>query len=1032
MELDFVKNELEILAFWEDNKCFEKLRDKNKNGKPFRFLDGPITANNPMGIHHAWGRSIKDIALRYKAMNGFYSHYRNGFDTQGLWVEVEVEKELNFKDKKDIERFGMENFTKKCVERIQKYSGIITTQSKRLGQWMDWGNSYFTHTDSNIVSIWHFLKVCSNNGWIEQSHRPLPWCPRCGTSLSEHEMSGSHKNITHTAVYAKLPVIGQSYDILVWTTTPWTLTANVALAVNPDFEYAIVEVEDSDRPFVLAKNALSIIDRGRKVLGFIKGSELIGLEYETFLPDLSVQKDLCHRIVAWDEVESNEGSGVVHIAPGCGSEDFELGKSEGLVEICPIDESGRFSEHYGFLSGRATTEATPLIFDDLCKQGKLYKTHEYNHSYPVCWRCKTEVLFRLVSSWIIKTDDIKPELIKASESVIWDPAFAGKRMQDWLIHMGDWNISRKRFYGLPLPFYLCDKCEHLTVIGSREELRKLGGDKVDALPELHRPWIDCIAIECPKCGASVNRIPDVGDVWLDAGITPFSTLGYFSNHDEWEKWFPVEWVVEMKEQIRLWFYSLLFMSVTLTGKAPYERVIAHGGVVQEDGTKFHKSGFMIRFDEAAEKVGADAVRYLYAGANISSDVRFGYNLCDDARRKLLGLWNIYTFFITYAEIDKPKITSELSHDLMDEWLDNRCKNFVETARKCYEEYNTAKLTREFEMCVDDISNWYVRLCRRRFWKHKMDGDKQLAYNALYFAIKRLCQIMAPVVPFITEYIWVNMIRKYGEAEISVHLSDFPEFQSYNMLILEQVKYVRDVIASGMKLRNENHIKVRQPLSSLYIDTEIKELCANFLQAIKDELNVKEVVFIDDWDALRNEAIKLDFKAAGRILKENLSLVKDAIDSLEPSQMDDLVNVFKLNGEIEIKGHVLTQKTVRITKVDKPEIKIISDKIPLAFCVTMTTQLRREGCYRELLRHCQVLRKEAGFNVADKVTLEIYSDNEYMMSIIKENIINIEKEALATITMPDKVIVKKEIEVNGNAVSLMIGSENFHITKRYVI
>jgi isoleucyl-tRNA synthetase len=657
---NFIENEHEILKFCEENQSFDKLMTKNKNGIPYRFLDGPMTANNAMGIHHAWGRSIKDIFLRYKAMNGYSCHYRNGFDTQGLWVEVEVEKELGFKDKRDIEAYGMANFTNKCLERINKYSKIITGQSKRLGQWMDWNNSYYTHTDENITAIWHFLKTCNENGWIAKSHRPMPWCPRCGTSLSEHEMTGSHKDINHTAVFAKLPVDDRDFDILVWTTTPWTLSANVALAVNPELDYAVVELENGENPLVLAKSALNKLDGNKKVLKLIKGEELVGLSYETFLPFLPVQKGLPHRIVSWSEVQANGGSGVVHIAPGCGAEDYELGKVEGLSEICPIDENGCFTTDYDFLSDKTASEVAPFVFDRLAEQGKLYKTHEYTHSYPVCWRCKTEVLFRLVRAWTIKTEEIKPKLLQAASGVQWEPAFAGKRMQDWLTNMGDWNISRKRFYGLPLPFYPCEKCGHLTVVGSKEELRQLGGEKVDSLPELHRPWIDEIKIKCPVCGESVERVPEVGDVWLDAGITPFSTLGYFTDRTEWEKQFPLELVLEMNEQIRLWFYSLLFMSVTLTGKAPYERVMTHGSVVQEDGSRFHKSGYMIKFDEAVEKIGSDAIRYLYAGANTSVDVRFGYHLGDEARRKLLGFWNIYTFFMTYANIDNPVVTSEKS------------------------------------------------------------------------------------------------------------------------------------------------------------------------------------------------------------------------------------------------------------------------------------------------------------------------------------------------------------------------------------
>ena len=651
---DHVKIEQEILLFWEEHDCFKKLCTKNKDKKRFRFLDGPITANNPMGIHHAWGRSIKDIMLRYKAMNGYTCHYRNGFDTQGLWVEVEVEKELGFKDKKDIEAYGMDNFTHKCIRRIRRFSEVITMQSKKLGQWMDWNNSYFTHSDENISAIWHFLKLCHTNGWIAQSYRPMPWCPRCGTSLSEHEMSGSHKEIKHIAVFAIAKIKASDFDVLVWTTTPWTLSANAALAVNPVLDYALVKCKGFDKPLVMAKNTIKHVEGDKTVLKLMKGAELVGLEYETFFPTLPAQQEVCHRIVPWDAVEANEGSGIVHIAPGCGAEDFDLGKKFSLAEICPVNESGVFMPDYDFLSGKAAHDAAGLIFEKLREQKKLFKTHDYTHSYPVCWRCKTEVLFRLVREWCIKTNEIRPQLIAAAATVMWEPAFIGKRMLDWLNNMGDWNISRKRFYGLPLPFYPCETCGFLSVIGSKEELLSLGAS--DDLPQLHRPWIDKITIKCIKCGNTVSRIPEVGDVWLDAGIVPFSTLGFFSDTHEWEQSFPAEWIIEMQEQVRLWFYSQLFMSVVITGKAPYERVQTNNWVLAEDGTRFSKTGHMIRFDEAAEQIGADAIRYLFAGASMASDVRFGYSLGKVAQRKLLGFWNIYTFFMTYANVDKPSIT----------------------------------------------------------------------------------------------------------------------------------------------------------------------------------------------------------------------------------------------------------------------------------------------------------------------------------------------------------------------------------------
>lgn len=1018
---DFVKMEHDILSFWEENKCFDKLREKNKGNKRFRFLDGPITANNPMGIHHAWGRSIKDIVLRYKAMNGYSCHYRNGFDTQGLWVEVEVEKELGFKDKKDIEAYGMDKFTQKCVERIKKFSGVITSQSKRLGQWMDWDNSYFTHTDENISAIWHFLKICHENGWITKSYRPMPWCPRCGTSLSEHEMSGSHKDVTHTAVFAIARVEDADFDMLVWTTTPWTLSANVALAVNPELDYALVKTESFDRPLMLAKNAIKHIDCEKQVLKLLKGSELIGLKYETFFPWLPVQKGISHEIIPWDEVDADEGCGVVHIAPGCGAEDYDLGKKFSLPEICPIDEAGIFLADYDFLSGKAAAQATSVVFDKLNEKGKLFKTHEYTHSYPVCWRCKTEVLFRLVREWYIKTDEIRPKLIETAATVKWEPPFIGKRMTDWLNNMGDWNISRKRFYGLPLPFYPCESCGNLTVIGSKEELLDLGGEPAETLPELHRPWIDAVTITCPHCGKTVSRIPEVGDVWLDAGIVPYSTLGYFSDRAEWEQNFPAEWVIEMQEQVRLWFYSQLFMSVTITGRAPYERVQTNNWVLAEDGTKFSKTGFMIRFDEAAEKMGSDTIRYLFAGASMSSDVRFGYTLGEEARRKLLGFWNIYTFYMTYAEIDKPNVDERISDNLMDKWLLERTAAFVSKAVKCYEAYNTPELIREFEICVDDVSNWYVRANRRRFWKDRLDSDKQSAYNALYHAIKTISQVMAPILPFMTEHIWQSMVLQYGKEVESIHLSPFPTADACDTLLLDEVQKVRSIIAQALKLRNEKNLKVKQPLSVLYLSKDFETISSRYAAIILDELNIKEIAYPDDFDSLTQEYLSLNFQIAGRQLKGDLNKVKALCDNLTPAEQKNHIKSFKAGLPIRLAGYdnELPVDCFSLQVKEKENVAKSMDAPLVAINTEITPDLKAEGVYREILRHCQLLRKEAGFAVSDRVNLYFISESEIIKSILETYANDLARETLSEIRYITSPVMKKKLQFEEEAVEIFI-------------
>ncbi len=1020
---DFIKMEYRVLDFWQEEDCFAKLLEKNKNNQPFRFLDGPITANNPMGVHHAWGRSIKDVVLRYKAMNGYSCHYRNGFDTQGLWVEVEVEKELGFKDKKDIENYGMAQFTNKCIDRITRFSNTITEQSKRLGQWMDWEHSYFTHTDENITGIWHFLKTCHDNGWIIRSYRPMPWCPRCGTSLSQHEMSGSYQDITHTAVFAKLPVKNQIFEILVWTTTPWTLAANVALAVNPELDYVIINYEGGNRPLLLAKTALKHIQGKKEIMKIIKGSELIGLQYETFFPLLAIQQDLVHKIVAWDEVSGEEGSGVVHIAPGCGAEDYDLGRELGLPQIGPIDDNGRFLPDYGFLSGKAASDSAPAVFEELDKQGKLFKTHEYSHSYPVCWRCKTEVLFRMVSEWYIKTEEIKPRLIEAAEKVKWEPEYSGKQMTDWLNNMGDWNISRKRFYGLPLPFYPCENCGQLTVVGSKNELRTLAGEEVDQLPDLHRPWIDEIKIHCPHCGNQVSRITAVGDVWLDAGIVPFSTLGYFTDREQWEKYFPAEWVTEMREQVRLWFYSLLFMSVTLTGQAPYERVLAYNSVVAEDGTRFSKTGFMIKFDDAAEKLGADPIRYLFAGSNTSSDVRFGFNLGDEARRKLLSLWNIYTFFMTYAEIEKPEIdlNSALEFsNITDRWLDSRINSFVKTASKGYDNYDTVTVIKAFEECCDDVSNWYIRVNRRRFW-----NGERLAYSYLYRALKTIIQVMAPIIPFMTEHIWQNLVVKCESAgPISVHLSEFPKYQDVDIQIIHDTNEVRKIIAMALKLRNEKQLKVKQPLAVLYVvaDKSAQTALISMQSMVKEELNIKSISYLSDRSELETKCLSLNYQTAGSVLKGDLHRVKNIIDNLSDHDMRELIINYQTGGNISISDYSvpLDSSLFTVHSIAKTNIAMTNDnQTVVAIDTLLTPELVREGTYRELLRMCQVFRKECNFRIEQHIKLALYTEDSFMHSVIAKFGESICSETLADnlFTSKQKYKYSKDVTVNGYEVTI---------------
>lgn len=1033
----FIDLEHEILQLWEEEKYYDKLVAKNKGNKMFRFLDGPITANNPMGVHHAWGRSIKDIFIRYKSMRGYDCRRQNGFDSQGLWVEVEVEKQLGFKTKKDIEEYGMDKFTRQCVERVKHFSGIITEQSKRLGQWMDWDNSYYTNTDLNIQGIWHFLKVCDDNGWIKREYKPMPWCPRCGTSLSEHEMTGSYKLMTHNSVFFKLPLEELNSKILVWTTTPWTLSSNVALAVNPEIDYVEVKIKSDAKTLILAKNAIKYLgDDKLEVVRAFKGEELVGMHYETCFPDIPAQAGIEHKVVAWEDVAADEGTGVVHIAPGCGVEDFELGERLGLPKVMPIDDMGIYLDGFGWMTGKDSHTVADEVFEHLKADDKLYKVEPHEHSYPVCWRCKSEVVFRLVPAWYIRTEELKPRLIKNANSVKWEPASNGKRMNDWLNNMGDWNISRKRYYGLPLPFYPCD-CGEVTVIGSKAELREKAVDpeKVDALPELHRPWVDEIKIKCPHCGKEVSRVSEIGDVWLDAGIVPYSTFGYFTDRKEWEKNFPAEWVTEMHEQVRLWFYSMLFMSTVLEDRAPYERVVTNSAVVAEDGSKFSKTGFMIKFDDAAEKIGADTVRYLYAGAPNTNDVRFGFNLGDEARRKMLSFWNIYTFFDTYAQIDKPVFT-DYKPDIADmtatdKWLIVRTNEFIQKAQSYMDDYKVYLLIKDFEVFVDDISNWYIRTNRRRFWKTEDEQDKMVAYWTLFTALKACVQVMAPVIPFMTEYIWQKLIKvcEPNCAE-SVHLSDWPTviegFEDDG--IIEETALARDVIAVAMRLRNEQQIKVRQPLNKLFIccESDKADKIKTFEKNILDELNIKNIEYISDANLLEDKYCAVNFKVAGAVLKQNVNKMKQTLENLTDADMKSLTDAVLAGGEVAVTGWDEKFDASVFAVNTKTKSGIVSAEFGtdgvLALDVVLTDELLKDGAVRDIIRQCQLLRKEAGYQVEQHIAASINTADEFMLSALNEKKIYIANELLADslyIGEDIKADLSKTVSVNGKDVTISV-------------
>jgi isoleucyl-tRNA synthetase len=977
---DFPALEKDVLRFWHESRAFEKLVAKNARGPKWSFVDGPITANNPMGVHHAWGRTYKDAFQRYHAMLGHRQRYQNGFDCQGLWVEVEVEKDLGLNSKRDIVAYGLDRFSEKCRERVVKYSGTQTEQSKRLGQWMDWDHSYYTMSDTNIEHIWRFLDVCRKRGWLYKGHRSMPWCVRCGTSLSQHELIDSYRDMTHQTVTVRARVAGRPNEsFLVWTTTPWTLAANVALALHPDLVYA--KVKQGDEIFYLSKGTLARLTGKHEVVGEVKGSELLGLEFETFFPDLEAQKGVAHRTIPWDAVGEAEGTGIVHIAPGCGAEDFELSKTNKLAVIIPIDDDGNYLPGYGRFSGKNIAKLTHEIVEDLKSRGVLYRTEQYTHRYPCCWRCKQELVFKVVDEWFIACDEIRPKMIEAARTVRWMPDYIGKRMEDWLVNMGDWCISRKRFWGLPLPFYFCD-CGGEFFASSLADLMAHTVPGTQPPRELHRPWIDEIKVTCPKCGKAVSRVPEVGDCWLDAGIVPFSTLKYGEDDAYWREWFPADFITEMREQIRLWFYSQLFMAVTLEDRAPYRAVLSYEKLQDEKGKDMHKSaGNAIWLDDATEKMGADVMRWLYATQNVQTNLRFGYNVGRDVKTKMLTFWNVASFFATYASEDRPDCACPLpAPDALgrfDRWILARMTQVVARCRAAYEGFDLAAVTRELERFWDDLSNWYVRRNRRRFWKSTSDEDKQLAYRTLHEVLATTIRLMAPIVPFSAEHLYQTLVRPVDpKAPESVHHTAFPECDGrfVDEKLLADMEVVLRVVRLGRAAREQKDLKVRQPLARVMIKVETAEERAAveaFRLEILDELNVKAAEFEQNARYFTDLKIKPNLKTLGPKHGKRLKEIYGALEFVNPFAF---VEKLRRGETVDLKleaGDVIPLAAADVLVEETPREHLAcatEGSTAVGLDVVLTPELIEEGWIRDLVRYLQEMRKTAGYQVADRIRI----------------------------------------------------------------
>ena len=1070
---DLIAQEHELLARWAERRTFARLRAQVAGGPRWSFLDGPITANNPMGVHHAWGRAYKDLFQRFRAMLGHDQRWQNGFDCQGLWVEVNVERELGFTSKRDIEEFGIAEFVSLCKQRVLTFAARQTEQSIRLGYWMDWndpdelrrlrdllaadpsqvttvqgprgpvtdtvemlvgrlgmpdlGGSYFTFSNENNDLIWGFLAECHRRGWLYKGHDTMPWCARCGTGISQHEMTEGYQERDDPGLTVKFPLLDRPGEaLLVWTTTPWTLTSNVAAAVGEGIRY--VKVRQGDELFWLGRGTLrQALEGPFEVLEERPGSELVGWRYEGPFDDLPAVRAAFaagtaeapgvpyqHRVVAWDEVGEEEGTGIVHIAPGCGAEDFQLGRRLGLPVIAPLDESGVFVEGFGSLSGRDVRDVTEPIIERLRHEHRFYRLETIRHRYPHCWRCGTPLVFRLVDEWFISMgpvydrprDQLTAEEIEASlryqimevvDRIRWIPAFGYERELDWLLNMHDWMISKKRYWGLALPIYDCPACGTVEVIGGREELRRraIEGWETFEGHTPHRPYVDAVKIACPGCGGPVERIRDVGNPWLDAGIVPFSTLHYREDPEYWARWFPADFVTEsFPGQFRNWFYSMLAMSTVLRRQEPFRTIFGYGTLFGEDGRPMHKSwGNAIEFDEAAERMGVDVMRWMFASARPDDNILFGWHAGDEARRQLLVLWNVYAFFVTYARLagwtPAEAAPAVAERPALDRWILARVAGLAARAEDRLRDYDALGATRAIEGFIDELSTWYLRRSRRRFSRNDDPADRAAAFATLHAVLVATSRILAPILPFISEAIYLNLVTTVDEtAPDSVHLTRWPtdELAGLGDERLEAaMTTVRRAVELARTLRGSAGLKIRQPLARLWLALpggDLHELDA-LVDLIADEVNVKSVELIGDESTLVERRVKPLLPRIGRKHGPAIPAIMAAARAGQVTFLDD--------GSVELAGVVLAPDEVEILATPRPGTAVAHDEgLVVVIDTELTPELRAEGDARELQRAIQDLRKEAGLELDDRI--EVWLDGP--LDAIRSHLATIAEETLA--------------------------------------
>ena len=1044
--MNFVEREKKTEQFWRENNIFRKSMENRKEGETYTFYDGPPTANGKPHIGHVETRTIKDMIPRFQTMKGKYVPRKAGWDTHGLPVEIEVEKLLGLDGKDQIENYGLEPFIKKCKESVWKYKGMWEDFSNTVGFWADMDNPYVTYDDNFIESEWWALKKIWDQGLLYKGFKIVPYCPRCGTPLSSHEVAQGYKTVKERSAVVRFKVIGEDAYFLAWTTTPWTLPSNVALCVNPDETYVKVKAADGYTYYlaqaladkVLGGLAKEAADDQAAVPAYEVLETYVGkdLEYKEYEPLYECVKPVCekqhkkgHFITCDTYVTMTDGTGIVHIAPAFGEDDSRVGRDYDLPFVQFVDGKGDMTAETPY-AGVFVKKADPLVLQDLDKEGKLFDAPKFEHDYPHCWRCDTPLIYYARESWFIKMTAVKDDLIRNNNTINWIPESIGKgRFGDWLENVQDWGISRNRYWGTPLNIWQCE-CGHMHSIGSIEELKSMSDNCPDDI-ELHRPYIDAVTIKCPECGKEMHRVPEVIDCWFDSGSMPFAQHHYpFENKEVFEQQFPAKFISEAVDQTRGWFYSLLAISTLLFNKAPYENVIVLGHVQDADGQKMSKSkGNAVDPFDALQKHGADAIRwYFYENSAPWVPNRFKDEWVSEGQRKFMGtFWNTYAFFVLYANIDDFDATKyQLEYDklsVMDKWLLSKLNSLVKVVDTNLENYKITETARALEDFTDELSNWYVRRSRERFWAKGMEQDKINAYMTLYTTLVTLAKISAPMVPFMTESIYRNLVCSIDKnAPISIHLCDFPKVneQFIDKKLEETMDDVLDAVVIGRACRNSTNIKNRQPIGKMFIKADWK-LDEFYTAIIADELNVKEVEYTDDVRAFTSYSFKPQMKTLGPKYGKLLNAIRTALTEVDGNATMDKLNEsgsFELN--VEGQTIELSKDDVLIEMTQKEGFVASSDKgITVVLDTNLTPELIEEGFVREVISKVQTMRKDAGFEVMDKINLYV-SGNDKIADIVNRNAAQVKTVVLAQDIITGKTAgFEKEWDINGEKVTLAV-------------